>query len=130
MSISLEAAEAQTLPSYFGDWLSFRGSQNNMGITSAKTPMNAEEAKELWAVKGGTGWAGAPTPQLLINGQLYVQSGNKIILIDPDTGETLKSAKVAAAYLRTNPIAYGDGMIFLALDDNDGGRFRHSMQRP
>ena len=125
LSISLEAAEAQTLPSYFGDWLSFRGSQNNMGITSAKTPMNAEEAKELWAVKGGTGWAGAPTPQLLINGQLYVQSGNKIILIDPDTGETLKSAKVAgSSTYATNPIAYGDGMIFLALDGNDGGRIQ------
>ena len=125
LSISLEAAEAQTLPSYFGDWLSFRGSQNNMGITSAKTPMNAEEAKELWAVKGGTGWAGAPTPQLLINGQLYVQSGNKIILIDPDTGETLKSAKVAgSSTYATNPIAYGDGMLFLALDGNDGGRIQ------
>ena len=125
LSIRLEAAEAQTLPSYFGDWVSFRGSQNNMGITSAKTPMNAEEAKELWAVKGGTGWAGAPTPQLLINGQLYVQSGNKIILIDPDTGETLKSAKVAgSSTYATNPIAYGDGMIFLALDDNDGGRIQ------
>ena len=125
LSISLEAAEAQTLPSYFGDWVSFRGSQNNMGITSAKTPMNAEEAKELWAVKGGTGWAGAPTPQLLINGQLYVQSGNKIILIDPDTGETLKSAKVAgSSTYATNPIAYGDGMLFLALDGNDGGRIQ------
>ncbi len=108
------------LPSFTGDWTSFRGSDTNNGVTAAKTPKTANAAKELWAVKLGTGYANAPTPQLLINGHLYLQSGKKLYILDPKTGDTLKSTTLmGSSFYTTNPVAYGGGMIFVSIDDGN-----------
>lgn len=95
---------SSSLPSFTGDWTSFRGSDTNNGVTAAKTPKTANAAKELWAVKLGTGYANAPTPQLLINGHLYLQSGKKLYILDPKTGDTLKSTTLmGSSFYTTNP---------------------------
>ena len=111
---------SSSLPSFTGDWTSFRGSDTNNGVTAAKTPKTANAAKELWAVKLGTGYANAPTPQLLINGHLYLQSGKKLYILDPKTGDTLKSTTLmGSSSYTTNPVAYGGGMIFVSIDDGN-----------
>ena len=111
---------SSSLPSFTGDWTSFRGSDTNNGVTAAKTPKTANAAKELWAVKLGTGYANAPTPQLLINGHLYLQSGKKLYILDPKTGDTLKSTTLmGSSFYTTNPVAYGGGMIFVSIDDGN-----------
>ena len=111
---------SSSLPSFTGDWTSFRGSDTNNGVTAAKTPKTANAAKELWAVKLGTGYANAPTPQLLINGHLYLQSGKKLYILDPKTGDTLKSTTLmGSSFYTTNPVAYGGGMIFASIDDGN-----------
>ena len=111
---------SSSLPSFTGDWTSFRGSDTNNGVTAAKTPKSANAAKELWAVKLGTGYANAPTPQLLINGHLYLQSGKKLYILDPKTGDTLKSTTLmGSSFYTTNPVAYGGGMIFASIDDGN-----------
>ncbi len=111
---------SSSLPSFTGDWTSFRGSDTNNGVTAAKTPKTANTSKELWAVKLGTGYANAPTPQLLINGHLYLQSGKKLYILDPKTGDTLKSTTLmGSSFYTTNPVAYGGGMIFASIDDGN-----------
>ena len=111
---------SSSLPSFTGDWTSFRGSDTNNGVTAAKTPKTANAAKELWAVRLGTGYANAPTPQLLINGHLYLQSGKKLYILDPKTGDTLKSTTLmGSSFYTTNPVAYGGGMIFASIDDGN-----------
>ena len=111
---------SSSLPSFTGDWTSFRGSDTNNGVTAAKTPKTANTSKELWAVKLGTGYANAPTPQLLINGRLYLQSGKKLYILDPKTGDTLKSTTLmGSSFYTTNPVAYGGGMIFASIDDGN-----------
>ena len=100
-----------------GDWTSFRGNSTNMGLTSAKTPKIDKTAKLLWQVSSGSGWSASPTPQLLVDGYLYFHSGRKIVKINPKNGEVAASAEIAGSnQYTTNPLAYGEGMIFVLLD--------------
>ena len=111
---------SSSLPSFTGDWTSFRGSDTNNGVTAAKTPKTANTSKELWAIRLGAGYTSSPTPQLLINGHLYLQSSNYVYILDPKTGETLKSAKLnGSAAFSTNPITYGGGMVFVYIEDGN-----------
>ena len=111
-------SQGSELEDLSGDWTSFRGSSTNMGITSAKTPKLDKTAKLLWQVSSGSGWSASPTPQLLVDGYLYFQSGRKIVKINPKNGEVAASAAVAGSNTyTTNPLAYGEGMIFVLLND-------------
>ena len=111
---------SSSLPSFTGDWTSFRGSDTNNGVTAAKTPKTANTSKELWAIRLGAGYTSSPTPQLLINGHLYLQSRKKLYILDPKTGDTLKStALMGSSLYTTNPVAYGGGMIFVSIDDGN-----------
>ena len=110
------------LPDYDGDWTSFRGSDTNMGIVNAPTPMNADDTKELWIASFGSSYSNSVTQPLIINGYLYVQSGNKVLKIDPSNG-TVKAegSLIGSSSFTTNPLGYGEGMIFAAIDSDDGG---------
>ncbi len=110
-------SQGSELEDLTGDWTSFRGSSTNMGITSAKTPKLDRTAKLLWQVSSGSGWSASPTPQLLVDGYLYFHSGRKIVKINPKNGEVAASAEIAGSnQYTTNPLAYGEGMIFVLLD--------------
>ena len=122
LTISLSKGGA-ALTDLTGDWTSFRNSDANMGITNSQTPISGNYTKELWTVKFGSGdYAGSVTQPLLIDGALYVQSGRKLLKIDPKNGNVLQSASVSgsSAGFTTNPISYGDGMVFLLLEDSEG----------
>ena len=111
-------SQGSELEDLTGDWTSFRGSSTNMGLTSAKTPKIDKTAKLLWQVSSGSGWSASPTPQLLVDGYLYFHSGRKIVKINPKNGEVAASAEIAGSnQYTTNPLAYGEGMIFVLLDD-------------
>ena len=107
-----------TLPSYTGDWPVFRGNDQNMGVTSAKTPVG-DEAMLQWAVKSGEGWSGSPMPPIVLNGDLYTGVGKKIIRLDRENGGTLAvSADLPGSFgFALNPITYGDGMLFVPVND-------------
>ena len=110
-------SQGSELEDLTGDWTSFRGSSTNMGLTSAKTPKIDKTAKLLWQVSSGSGWSASPTPQLLVDGYLYFHSGRKIVKINPKNGEVAASAEIAGSnQYTTNPLAYGEGMIFVLLD--------------
>ena len=110
-------SQGSELEDLTGDWTSFRGSSTNMGLTSAKTPKIDKTAKLLWQVSSGSGWSASPTPQLLVDCYLYFHSGRKIVKINPKNGEVAASAEIAGSnQYTTNPLAYGEGMIFVLLD--------------
>ena len=110
-------AIASPLPSYNGEWMSFRGNDANMGVTSAETPTSAAQTELRWAVQLGHGWDASVTPPLIINGDLYVQAGTEVMKIDKATGKIKASATIPDSSRYTmNPVAYGDGMIFASME--------------
>ncbi len=115
VSLSPVPAGTNPLPSYSGDWLNFRGNNENMGITQAKTPVSAEEAALKWSAKYGLSYLEAPTPPIIVNGELYVAAGQKILRINKETGEKLaESGNLAESVgYAMNPLVYAEGMIFV-----------------
>ena len=110
------------LPDYGGDWTSFRGSDTNMAIVNAPTPMNTDDVDQYWVVGGSGSYADSITQPLIINGYLYAQSGKKVLKIDPTNGEVKATGNlIGSSTYTTNPLGYGDGMIFAAIDSADGG---------
>ena len=108
------------LPDYGGDWTSFRGSDTNMAIVSAPTPMNADDVNQYWVVGGSGSYSNSITQPLIINGYLYAQSGKKVLKINPTNGKVeAEGAIVGSSLFTTNPLGYGEGMIFAAIDGND-----------
>lgn len=48
------------------DWINYRNSDTNNGVTSAATPSNVDETVQKWAVKMGGDWSAAVTPPLVL----------------------------------------------------------------
>lgn len=97
------------------EWYNFRNNQENNGVTDRKTPTSIDETAMKWGVKYGTGWGAAPTPPLLLNGKIYIGSGNKVLELDKETGEKLRESDAMAANVgyAMNPILYADGGLFV-----------------
>lgn len=99
------------------DFVSFRGNENNNGITDARTPILAEDTVLNWANKIGEGTSsGGVGSPIIVGGQLYTYAGSTLFRIDKDTGEILASAPMDhTSSFSITPPAYGEGMIFVAL---------------
>ncbi len=117
--ISLEAAPKNTqinenLPSA---WPNFRGSASNNGVTTAKTPIEAEAGTLYWAVPIGSDYGlGAVSSPILVDGDLVVNKGNAILKIDKDTGEIKKKGTmVGSSSFAINGPTYADGVILVGL---------------
>lgn len=105
-------------------WHSFRGSTDNMAITQAPVPTDAANVEEKWvtaeSLKSGTGWnVTNPAPMLLVEGKIITTSGSQLLELDTETGEILRRAEMAGVNgtLGNSAPAYGDGMIFMPLQD-------------
>ena len=97
------------------------GSQTeNMGITTAKTPISAEDAQVKWTqtVRKEGMWPGfydTSVPPIIVGDKLYTALDNKVIALSKETGEILSESgelagSVGYSYM---PLGYGDGMIFV-----------------
>lgn len=99
----------------YAQWGSFRG-EDNLGVTWARTPYTPEDAELLWAAKWGSGWAAAPNPPILVDGDLIVIVGSSIKRVDRNTGEVkLEGTMAGTCGFGIIPPTYGDGMIFVPL---------------
>ena len=103
----------------YGDWTSFRGNNDNNGVTTVKTPLSQEESHVQWAIS-----AGMPTPPILLDGKVYVHVGKQIRKIDPGTGKVLQTSEQLAdsSQFAMNPLAYGEHMIFVLLGSGSRAR--------
>ena len=103
------------------EWPSFRGNDQNNGVTNAKTPRTAGEAELKWAANDGAtkdSWGySLPTSYIMVDGMIITASGDKLSQIDPATGALVQSVTMAGSrgYAYMSP-AYGGGMIFVSLE--------------
>lgn len=117
IEIALEKApeNAAIDTTIYAQWGVFRG-ENNLGITDAPTPYAPEDAEVLWAAKWGTGWAAAPNPPIIVDGDLIVIVGSSIKRVDRNTGEVkVESTMAGTCGFGIITPTYGDGMIFVPL---------------
>ncbi|MDE5873602.1 MAG: PQQ-binding-like beta-propeller repeat protein, partial [Lachnospiraceae bacterium] len=116
INVTLNKAPENQPQEVDAQWKNFRDSDVNMGFTNAETPINADETELLWAKKLGSGWANAPSVQIIVDDALIVMAGTSLYKLDLKTGEILAQATMAAAPdWGYTPPAYGNGMIFCPL---------------
>ncbi len=98
------------------DWKNFRNSDYNNGITNVKTPVSQEGAALKWAKKLGSGWASAPSVQIIVDDSVVVMVGTSLHKLRLSDGEILATGTMSAApsYGYTPP-TYAEGMIFCPL---------------
>lgn len=102
-----------------GDWPSFRGNDENNGLTASATPILAENTVLNWANKLGEGYSeGAVGSPIIVGGSLYTYAGDQVMKVDRETGELLLSKPMdRSSSFSITPPAYGEGMIFVALSN-------------
>ena len=89
-------------------WPSFRGNDQNMGITSAATPTSSGSTALKWACKGGTGYAAGAGPGVIVGDYLYSVSASGLLRINKDTGTVRYGDPVETTMLfNTVSPAYG-----------------------
>ena len=114
ITVSLEKQDATQPELTNNEWISFRNSENNNGLTDTQTPTDPNATVQKWATQIGVGWENSVTPPLILGGNLYVASGQFIYKLDKNTGEILtrsEQLKGAMEYAM-NPLCYGEGMLF------------------
>lgn len=133
LDVTLTAAPTLTLPQYDTFWPNFRGNDQNMAITSVKTPTGQIDAETessdvelLWASASGSGYdSGAVGSPIFVGGYMYAYAGTRLLKLDPATGETVASANMASnSDFAIIPPTYADGMIFVALKEGRVQAFR------
>ena len=112
-------------------WADFRGTayakggvmtgtaNSNNGVTSALIPFSAESGTLYWATKAGTGYgSNAVSNPILVDGNVVVYAGTKLMKIDKDTGAILKEGTMAgkSSFAINNP-TYAAGVILVGLSD-------------
>ena len=133
LNVTLTAAQTLTLPEYDAFWPNFRGNDQNMAITSVKTPTGQIDAETessdvelLWASASGSGYdSGAVGSPIFVGGYMYAYAGTRLLKLDPATGETVASVNMASnSDFAIIPPTYADGMIFVALKEGRVQAFR------
>ena len=133
LTVTLSAVPAISLPKYDAFWPNFRGNDQNMAITSVKTPTGQIDAETessdvelLWASASGSGYGSdAVGSPIFVGGYMYAYAGSRLLKLDPATGETVASANMASnSDFAIIPPTYADGMIFVALKEGRVQAFR------
>ena len=96
------------------DWINFRNSENNNGITGTSTPTDASSTVQKWAMRIGVGQEASVTPPLILGGYLYVASGQFIYKLDKNTGDIVATSEPLKGNMiyALNPLTYAEGMLF------------------
>ncbi len=96
------------------DWINFRNSETNNGITGSSTPTSADSTLLKWTTRIGVGWEAAITPPLILGGAVYVASGQFIYKLDKNTGEILQTSEQLSGNMQYAmiPLTYAEGMLF------------------
>ncbi len=113
----------EPLPDFGGDWVNFRSNDENMGITYTQTPRKPEETDFKWAKKHSNSYFESITPPVIVNDNLYIANGDRILILDKFTGDELMVSEPLQGSVgyALNPVTYGGGMIFVPIS---GGRIQ------
>ena len=121
VSWTLTAAEKNTSikTEMESEWDSFRGNEDNNGVTDAAIPTAAADGTLYWANKLGEGYsADAVGSPIIVDGDIVTYAGNKIFRVDTITGQVKATGTMdhKSAHATTPP-SYAEGMVFVALTD-------------
>ena len=120
LSVTLERApEAAELPDLSADYPGFRLGEDNLSVTSARTPVTKDALEIKWERQVGdyTSPTSGTTP-IIVGGRLYTLSGTNLYMVNKDTGEVLKKGTtITDPGFGLIPMTYGDGMLFVPLSD-------------
>ena len=105
---------ARALSELSSEWNAFRGA--NYGVTDAPTPQDAAHTALQWKqnLAGELQWASMGAP-LLIDGKIYISVNDTLMVLDT-TGRLCAQAKLAGSVGYFSYAAYGDGMLFVPID--------------
>ncbi|WP_197068289.1 PQQ-binding-like beta-propeller repeat protein [Candidatus Soleaferrea massiliensis] len=99
-------------------WPNFRGSDDNIARTDAKTARSAGEAKLNWTLelKASTDWSTAISDPVMVNDQLYYAVGSRLFVVDK-SGSIVKKTDLDGTIDYTCRPLYLDGKVVIPLDD-------------
>lgn len=114
ISVELQKQDAMQPEITDNEWINFRNSDTNNGITGTSTPTDASSAVQKWATRIGVGWEAAVTPPLILGNYLYVASGQFIYRLDKNTGDIVATSEQLAGNMvyAMIPLTYAEGMLF------------------
>ena len=117
MVLSLIVPGTAALADDASQWPSFRGSETNMAISTAKTPGDAQHTALDWANKLSDDWSKAPSAPIIVGDKLVTMCGDELTELALDSGAVVKTAKMqmSTSYGLTAP-SYADGLIIAPLD--------------
>lgn len=116
VNVTLEKAPANNLKEVVAEWKNFRGNDENMGITNAKTPRNSQESYIKWNTLLGTSWSDSPSVQIVVDDSVVVMSGTKIYkLSKKDGNKVAEGTMVKTSNFGYTPPIYTDKMIIVPL---------------
>ncbi len=115
-----QAAVNETIdPNLGAEWPDFRCGQANNAVVSVKSPVVAADSTLYWAQGIGRGYdANAVSSPILVDGDLIVYSGARLLRVDAVSGAVVAEGNMAdrSSYAITPPV-YAQGMLFVALSD-------------
>ena len=113
----LKKAAEITLPELDADYPGFRSGRDNMSVVDAKTPITPDSIEVKWERQ--TGEYVKPTSgttPIIVDNKVYTLSGNKLYVLDKETGEILKTSEtVTPTTFGLMPPTYAEGMLFVPL---------------
>ena len=115
ITVNLEEQSAKYPEITDNDWINFRNSETNNGITDKATPVSKDTTAQKWALHlDKKGWDASLTPPLILGGYLYVASGQFIYKIDKNTGEIVQTSEQMQGDMQyaMMPLTYAEGMLF------------------
>lgn len=83
-------------------------------IVDTRLARQKEELTEKWKVAISSSWMNGGQP-LVVNENIYLAINNKIMLIDKETGKTIKENTLAGQCGFFSMVAYGEGKIFVPM---------------
>ncbi|HCC35429.1 MAG TPA: hypothetical protein DEQ02_07280 [Ruminococcaceae bacterium] len=117
-----------TVPSFaetafvFSDWPSFRGSTDNIAVTSTKSARTADEAELIWslALKDPLDWSINISDPITAENNIYIAVGNELLTIESDGGIAARTELAGFIDYTCRPV-YEDGLIIVPIS---GGRLQ------
>lgn len=108
-----------TLPDLNADYPGFRSGRDNMSVVDSKTPVTKDTIEVKWERQiGEYVRPTSGTTPIIVDNKVYTVTGNKIYIMDKETGQTLKEGTMAASPgFALIPPTYGDGMLFVNLSN-------------
>jgi uncharacterized protein YjdB len=101
---------------YKSYWSEMGKDSSHMAVIDTKTARHAEEFSEKWKVELSSTWMNGGQP-LIVNGNVYLAINNKIMILDAETGETIKENTLAGNCGYFSMIAYGEGKVFVPMNN-------------